>query len=470
MPPSTSTPTSARDSGNWTLGDDDALLDVVTSANVACGFHASDASIMRRVCAKAVESGVVIGAQVGYRDLPGFGRRFIDIEPDALTHDVIYQIGALEAFARAAGGTGRLRQAARRALQRDRPPRGAGGGGRRGDPRPRPDAAGDGPARLGLAPSRRRQAGLTTVQRGVRRPGLHARGHAGLATAGRARCSTTPTTIAQRCVAMAAGEPIEDVEGGSITLRPDSICVHGDTPGAVEIARRGPRARSRTAGVDVRPFVAARLSGCASCPAARPGCWSSSHDLDEVLGLYGVLEADPPAGVVDVVPAARTVLLVLDPAATTPDRVRVGRRGAAGTERPGGRGDGDRELRRGPRRLRRRGPRRRRRAPRLRPRRGGPPAHRRAVDGGVLRLRPRLRLPHRRRGRLEHAAPRQPRAPRCRAGSVALAGEFSGVYPRESPGGWQLIGRTDLAVFDLDRDPPALLAPATRVRFVEVGS
>jgi KipI family sensor histidine kinase inhibitor len=53
-------------------------------------------------------------------------------------------------------------------------------------------------------------------------------------------------------------------------------------------------------------------------------------------------------------------------------------------------------------------------------------------------------------------------------GSVALAGEFSGVYPRESPGGWQLIGRTDVAVFDLDRDPAALLRPGTRVRFVEV--
>jgi allophanate hydrolase subunit 1 len=54
-------------------------------------------------------------------------------------------------------------------------------------------------------------------------------------------------------------------------------------------------------------------------------------------------------------------------------------------------------------------------------------------------------------------------------GSVALAGEFSGVYPRESPGGWQLIGRTDVVVFDVDRDPPALLRPGTQVRFVEVG-
>src|SRR4051794_28605862 len=89
--------------GQWALGDDDALLDVVTSANVACGFHASDPSIMSRVCARATGSGVAIGAQVGYRDLAGFGRRFIDMEPHALTADVIYQIGALEAFARVAG-------------------------------------------------------------------------------------------------------------------------------------------------------------------------------------------------------------------------------------------------------------------------------------------------------------------------------------------------------------------------------
>ena len=75
--------------GQWTLGDDDALLGLVTSANVACGFHASDASIMRRVCERAVETGGAIGAQVGYRGLTGFGRRFSDLEPDALTQDVI---------------------------------------------------------------------------------------------------------------------------------------------------------------------------------------------------------------------------------------------------------------------------------------------------------------------------------------------------------------------------------------------
>ena len=91
--------------GRWQLGDDAALLGVVTSANVACGFHAGDASTLRRTCALAAERGVVVGAQVGYHDLAGFGRRFIDMDPVELTDDVLYQIGALEALARAAGVT-----------------------------------------------------------------------------------------------------------------------------------------------------------------------------------------------------------------------------------------------------------------------------------------------------------------------------------------------------------------------------
>jgi 5-oxoprolinase (ATP-hydrolysing) subunit A len=90
--------------GRWTLGDDDALLEVVTSANVACGFHAGDPTIMRRICARAVEHGVRIGAQVGYRDLAGFGRRDLDVAPDDLAADVLYQVGGLQACASAAGG------------------------------------------------------------------------------------------------------------------------------------------------------------------------------------------------------------------------------------------------------------------------------------------------------------------------------------------------------------------------------
>src|SRR5256886_11586853 len=89
--------------GVWRLGDDDALLSLLTSANVACGFHAGDPSTMRRVCAAAVSRGVAIGAQVGYRDLAGFGRRRIEYDPAELRDDVLYQLAALDGFARVAG-------------------------------------------------------------------------------------------------------------------------------------------------------------------------------------------------------------------------------------------------------------------------------------------------------------------------------------------------------------------------------
>jgi UPF0271 protein len=90
--------------GRWSLGDDDALMPIITSANVACGFHAGDPSTIRRTCAAAVTHGVCIGAQVSYPDIAGFGRRFIDIDPAELTDVVLYQIGALEVMARVAGG------------------------------------------------------------------------------------------------------------------------------------------------------------------------------------------------------------------------------------------------------------------------------------------------------------------------------------------------------------------------------
>ena len=91
--------------GVWRLGDDEAMLEVVTSANVACGFHAGDAATLARTCRAAAARGVRIGAQVSYRDLAGFGRRFIDATAEDLTADVIYQIGALQALAHAAGST-----------------------------------------------------------------------------------------------------------------------------------------------------------------------------------------------------------------------------------------------------------------------------------------------------------------------------------------------------------------------------
>jgi UPF0271 protein len=89
--------------GRWTLGDDASLVPLITSANIACGFHAGDPLTLRRTVALAVDSGVVIGAQFSYPDLVGFGRRRIDVEPAELEADVLYQLSALDGLSRVAG-------------------------------------------------------------------------------------------------------------------------------------------------------------------------------------------------------------------------------------------------------------------------------------------------------------------------------------------------------------------------------
>ncbi len=238
--------------GHWVLGDDDALLALVTSANIACGYHAGDASIMRRTCERAAAANVAIGAQVGYRDLAGFGRRFVDVEPDALTQDVIYQIGALDAFARVAGSRVRYvkphgalynaivsheEQAAAvvRAVT---------------DLDPSLSLVGlPGSAVLRLA----EQAGLRTVQEA-----FADRAYTPQGTLVSRRLAGAvlhdPDEIARRCVAMATGQPVTDVDGGPLQLSPDSICVHGDTPGAVGIARAISGALA-AAGVVLAPFT-----------------------------------------------------------------------------------------------------------------------------------------------------------------------------------------------------------------------
>jgi UPF0271 protein len=90
--------------GRWQLGPDEELIPLVPTVNIACGFHAGDPRIMHRVTAQAVEAGLDIGAHVSLPDLRGFGRRPMEIEPSDLHDDVLYQIGALDAFVRAEGG------------------------------------------------------------------------------------------------------------------------------------------------------------------------------------------------------------------------------------------------------------------------------------------------------------------------------------------------------------------------------
>ncbi len=90
--------------GPWKLGDDAAMLSLITSANIACGFHAGDPATLRETCRQAAAAAVVMGAQVSYPDLVGFGRRFLDMSAPDLTAAVIYQIGALDGLARSVGG------------------------------------------------------------------------------------------------------------------------------------------------------------------------------------------------------------------------------------------------------------------------------------------------------------------------------------------------------------------------------
>jgi UPF0271 protein len=213
--------------GRWELGDDDALLDVVTSANVACGFHAGDGVTMRRVCERAVERGVAIGAQVGYRDLPGFGRRFIDIEPYALTQDVLYQLGrcrrSRRSPARACATSSRTaRSTTRSSPTRSRRRRSC----RRCSTTTAP--AGHGPARLGLAAAGR--AGGPAVVREAFADRAYTAEGALVSRRLPGAVLHDADEIARRCVAMATGQPVADVDGGELRLSPDSICVHGDTP------------------------------------------------------------------------------------------------------------------------------------------------------------------------------------------------------------------------------------------------
>ena len=235
--------------GRWTLGDDEAMLDVVTSANVACGFHAGDPRGLLRVCEQAAERGVVVGAQVGYRDLAGFGRRFIDLEPADLLADVVYQIGALQGDLRAlparpcATSSPTARSTTPSCTTRRRP-RAVVEAVRRVDPS-LPLLGLPGSVLLRLAEA----AGLPDRHRGLRRPCLHRRRHARPPQPKPARCCTTLRTVAARAVA--DGRRAERWTPPTARTVHDRCCV-------VVRPRRQPRR-----GVDGR-----RRSGPASRPRA----------------------------------------------------------------------------------------------------------------------------------------------------------------------------------------------------------
>jgi len=220
--------------GRWALGDDEALLGIVTSANVACGFHAGDPSIMLRSCARAAARGVTVGAQVSYRDLAGFGRRFMDVAAEELTADIIYQVGALRACAHASGTEVRYvkphgalynaivhhqtqADAVVEAVQRLDPSL--------------PVLGLPGSAWLTAA----EQAGLTTVVEAFADRAYAPDGSL-LPRSRPGAVLTDPGGIAERCVHMVTTGEVAAVDGTRLSVRPESLCVHGDTPEAVAVA------------------------------------------------------------------------------------------------------------------------------------------------------------------------------------------------------------------------------------------
>lgn len=238
--------------GIWQLGDDNTLLGLVTSANVACGFHAGDAATMRRICEWAADRGVAVGAQVGYRDLAGFGRRRIDYEPAQLRDEIIYQIGALDAFCRLQGEKVRY---------------------------VKPHGALYNTAMVDVWQASAVVAAVVDYDRHL--PLLCQPGSALAETAEQAAVRTVPEGYPDRAYAadgrlVPRGQPgavVSDVDAvvarafrlatageveaqdGSVLVHPvESLCLHGDTPGAVDLARRVRESLER-AGVRLTPFV-----------------------------------------------------------------------------------------------------------------------------------------------------------------------------------------------------------------------
>ncbi|MGV9254821.1 LamB/YcsF family protein [Streptomyces sp. NPDC003697] len=238
--------------GRWRLTDDERLLSVVTSANVACGFHAGDAVTMRRVCELAAERGVRIGAQVSYRDLAGFGRRAMDVPPAELAAEVAYQIGALEVFARAAGTRVRYVKphgALYHRVVHDEEQAGAVVEGVLLADAALPVLGLPGSRLLELAG----KAGLTAVTEAFADRAYTDEGTL-VPRGGDGALVTDAEAVVARSVDLARSGTVTSRSGARVRVTARSLCLHGDTPGAVDLARRVREALTAS-GVRVEAFA-----------------------------------------------------------------------------------------------------------------------------------------------------------------------------------------------------------------------
>jgi UPF0271 protein len=216
--------------GRWTLGDDEALMPLLTSANIACGFHGGDPHVMRRTVDLALEHGVGIGAHVAFPDLIGFGRRRMAATPEEIRDYVVYQAGALRAFAEAAGG--RLQHVkphgALYTTIVDGPEHAqavAEGVGMLG-----PEVILLMPPEVGAAAAR---AGIPFVPEGYVDLDYDATGKLVLERVKQVR---DPAEMGKRAVRLVQDGTVGTIEGGELPLEARSICVHGDAPNAPQIA------------------------------------------------------------------------------------------------------------------------------------------------------------------------------------------------------------------------------------------
>lgn len=237
--------------GAWKMGQDADVLTFVSSANVACGFHAGDPLVMRKTVKDAVAAGVAIGAHPAYPDLKGFGRRNVTCSPDELYADTLYQIGALRAFCEAAGTK----------LQHVKPH-----GAMYNSAAKKPEEAlalaqavkdaGGGLILMGLAGSE--------FDKAAEKIGLP---YAAEAFADRGYMndgSLVPRKMegafvrdvevaAQRVIRMVKEGVVDAIDGTIVQLCPQSICLHGDSPSAVQMAQTLKK-RLIEAGIEIAPL------------------------------------------------------------------------------------------------------------------------------------------------------------------------------------------------------------------------
>jgi UPF0271 protein len=234
--------------GRWTLGNDAALMPFLTSANIACGFHGSDPSVMRATVRLAKHYGVGIGAHVGLPDLIGFGRRRIEISPQELKDYVLYQTGALRGFAAAEGAK----------VEHVKPHGALYVMCTQGDRYA--EAVVEAIHELGsdlilLLSSERvataaKQAGVPFVTEAYIDLDYNADGTIILE---RAKQPRDPEQVAARAMTVAKDRKVPVRDGGWFALAANSVCVHGDGANAPDIARVV-RQRLQEAGVDVAPL------------------------------------------------------------------------------------------------------------------------------------------------------------------------------------------------------------------------